>query len=198
VAVVVIGVAAIAGLWYVAPSGDSGKATIRSSGAAAIGGPFHLTDDTGQAVTDKTYAGKYMLVYFGYTFCSDICPTELQAMSRAVALLGHEARSVRPLFITVDPQRDTVQEMADYVAHFAPAPTGLTGTPDEIAAVAKAYRVYYRKEANGPDADNYVMDHTSLIYLMGPDGAYIDNFPPGTKPAEMAERIKAIIGGAEG
>ena len=196
---------AVGVLWRVAPTPGPDKPTITSSGTADIGGPFHLTDDTGRSVTEKTFAGKYMLVYFGYTYCPDTCPTDLTLMSRAMDMLGKDAARVQPLFITIDPKRDTVQEMADYVSHFGPSLIGLTGTPEEIAAVAKAYRVYYQKverptdgnggdEGNGSDGD-YLMNHSSFIYLMGPDGAYLDNFAPGTTPKEIADRIRGFIQG---
>ena len=152
-------------------------------------------------MTDKTYAGKYMLVYFGYTYCPDTCPTDLTLMSRAMDMLGKDASRVQPLFITIDPARDTVKEMADYVSHFGDSLIGLTGTPDEIASVAKAYRVFYQKVdqkvENGKkaDADDYLMNHSSFIYLMGPDGRYIDNFPVGTTPREMADKIRDVMAG---
>ena len=188
-------------LWYVAPTPGNDKPAITSSGTAAIGGPFHLTDNTGQQVTDKTYAGKYMLVYFGYTYCPDTCPTDLTLMSRAMDRLGKNAGQVQPIFITIDPERDTVQEMADYVSHFSDSLVGLTGTPEEIASVAKAYRVFYQKvgghdESGGKaDPNDYLINHSSFIYLMGPDGAYIDNFAVGTTAQEMADRIRDVIAG---
>jgi cytochrome oxidase Cu insertion factor (SCO1/SenC/PrrC family) len=197
----VVAAIAVAVLWYVAPTPGNDKPTITSSGTADIGGPFTLTDNTGRRVTDKTYAGKYMLVYFGYTYCPDTCPTELSLMSRAVDQLGKDASAVQPIFITIDPERDTVKEMADYVSHFGSSLVGLTGTPEEIASVAKAYRVFYQKVAqhteDGAKADpgGYLMNHSSFIYLMGPDGAYIDNFAPGTTPQDMAKRIRSIIDG---
>jgi len=190
-------------LWYVAPTPGSDKPGITSRGTAAIGGPFRLTDNTGKTVTDKTYAGKYMLVYFGYTYCPDTCPTDLTLMSRAMDRLGKDASRVQPLFITVDPERDTVQEMADYVSHFGSSLVGLTGTPEEIASVAKAYRVFYQKvdrhddggDGGNSDGSDYLMNHSSFIYLMGTDGSYIDNFAAGTTPQEMADRIRDIIAG---
>jgi len=189
-----IGAAAIGVLWYLAPGPQNGKPVVASYGKAAIGGPFRLTDDTGRTVTNRSYAGKYMLVYFGYTYCPDICPTELQIMSRAIAMLGPDAKRVQPLFITIDPARDTVKEMADYMSHFSPAPMGLTGTPEQIASVAKAYRVYYKKvPGHSAKGDDYQMNHSSLIYFMGPDGAYIDNFPPGTTPGDMAKHVREIV-----
>lgn len=190
-----IGVAVIAGLWYVAPAPDDGKAEIRSSGKAAIGGSFTLTDPTGRTVTDKTYAGKFELVYFGYTYCPDACPTDLQVMTSALDMLGDAAGQVQPIFITIDPERDTGPVMADYVSHFHPSLVGLTGTLEQTAAAAKAYRVYYKKAPSLVDGGVYLMDHSSFTYLMGPDGGFLESFAPGTDPEDMARRIREIMGG---
>ncbi|HHI82940.1 MAG TPA: SCO family protein, partial [Rhizobiales bacterium] len=161
--------AGIAGYTYW--SLQSGPMQSTSSGKALIGGPFSLVDEDGKKVTDKSYAGKYTLVYFGYTFCPDVCPTELQIISAALDQLGSEADRIQPLFITIDPERDTPAVLKEYTANFNPRITGLSGTPEQIAAVAKAYRVYYRKVREKDAAkDDYLMDHSSITYLMGPDG----------------------------
>ena len=178
-----------------APAPEDGKVATRSSGTAAIGGPFTLTDQTGKAVTDKTYAGKYELIYFGYTFCPDACPTDLQVMSSALDMLGSEAARIQPIFITIDPERDTVPVMADYVSHFHPSLIGLTGTPEQTAAAAKAYRVYYKKAPSPVEGGVYLMDHSSFTYLMGPDGGFLESFAPGTDPEDMARRVREIMGG---
>jgi protein SCO1 len=191
----VIGAAAIAGLWYVAPAPDDGKTPIRSNGTAAIGGPFTLTDQTGRTVTDKTYAGKFELIYFGYTFCPDACPTDLQVMSRALDMLGDSAGRIQPIFITIDPERDTRVVMGDYVSQFHPSLIGLTGTLEQTAAAARAYRVYYKKADSPVEGGVYVMDHSSFTYLMGPDGSFLESFGPGTGPEDMALRIREIMGG---
>ena len=193
--VAVIGAAAFAGLWYVVPGPQDSKPPIRSSGTAAIGGPFTLTDQTGRTVTDKTYAGKFELVYFGYTYCPDACPTDLQVMTTALNMLGDSAKQVQPIFITIDPERDTAAVMADYVSHFHPSFIGLTGTPEQTAAAAEAYRVYYKKAPSAVDGGAYLMDHSSYTYLMGPDGGFLENFAPGTDPEDMALRIREIMGG---
>ena len=116
----------------------------------AIGGPFTLEDGSGQPVTDRDFRGKFMLVYFGYTFCPDVCPTTLKAVADAMDKLGPDAAKVRPVFITVDPRRDTPPVVKKYAAAFGPEITGLTGTPEEIAQVAKEYRVYYAEHRTGP------------------------------------------------
>jgi protein SCO1/2 len=133
-----------------------------------------------------------MLIYFGYTFCPDVCPTELQAMSQAIDGLGDEAGKVTPVFITVDPERDTVEQLAGYAEHFHPRLIALTGTTEQVAAAAKAYRVYYRKVEDESTTD-YMMDHSSIIYLMGPNGRFLTHFSYGTGPDKMAEKIREYL-----
>jgi protein SCO1 len=159
------------------------------SGEALIGGPFELVDQNGNTVTDQTFKGKLTLVYFGFTFCPDACPTALGVMTAALDKLDVAADRVVPVFITVDPDRDTPPVMKDYVSNFHPRMVGLTGTPEQIAKVAKAYRVYYQKAA-GTAPDDYVMDHTLLIYLMDGDGKYITHFGPDATPDQIAEEIR--------
>jgi len=165
----------------------------RSTGTALVGGPFTLTSQTGKRVSDADFRGQYMLVVFGYTYCPDVCPAELQVMSAALDEMGQKAERVQPVFITIDPERDTVAALKDYMTHFHPRFVALTGTPEEIAAVAKAYRVYYARAKGGGETD-YLMDHTSIIYLMGPDGAFVKHFPYGTDAKALAEGIAAAIG----
>lgn len=172
-------------------AGQTGQAT--GTGTPAIGGPFALTDQTGKRVTEKDFTGKYMLIYFGFTFCPDVCPTELQVMSGALDELGADATKVQPIFVTVDPDRDTPEVLARYVKQFNPRLVGLTGSAQDIAAIAKEYRVYYEKVKDDSSSDDYSMDHSSIIYLMGPDGGFLTFFPPGTSPEKMAEKIKSLI-----
>jgi cytochrome oxidase Cu insertion factor (SCO1/SenC/PrrC family) len=162
------------------------------SGEALIGGPFELVDQNGNTVTDQTFKGKLTLVYFGFTFCPDACPTALGVMSAALDKLDVAADRVVPVFITVDPDRDTPPVMKDYVSNFHPRMVGLTGTPEQIAKVAKTYRVYYQKAA-GTAPDDYVMDHTLLIYLMDGDGKYITHFGPDVTPDQIAEEIRKYL-----
>ena len=140
--------------------------------AAAIGGPFTLEDAAGKPVTDRTFRGKYLLVYFGYTFCPDVCPTTLNDVAQAMDKLGAKADQVQPVFITVDPARDTPTVVGQYAAAFSPRLQGLTGTPEQIAAVARAYRVYYAPHKTGPNPGDYTMDHSSILYLMDPQGDF--------------------------
>ncbi len=156
---------------------------------ATIGGPFQLVDSAGHTVTDQSFHGKYMLVYFGYTFCPDVCPTTLADVSAALDTLGPRGAAVQPLFITVDPQRDTPAVIGAYVANFSPRLIGLTGTPDQIAAAARAYRVYYARHTTDDKAAGYTMDHSSILYLMGPDGRFIAPIPADEHPAAMAADI---------
>ena len=164
----------------------------------AIGGAFTLTDQNGRIVTDRSYDGSYRLIYFGYTFCPDACPTELAVMARAVDELGASGNKVQPVFITVDPARDTVKQLAGYVPLFHPRLAGLTGTPEQIAQVAKDYKVYYARADADPKAgpDTYLMNHTSFVYLMGPDGKFLTVFPAETDAEKMAAEIKKYMSGA--
>lgn len=177
-------------------SSTSGN-SVKTTGKALIGGAFQLTDHTGKRVTDKDFHGKFMLVYFGYTFCPDVCPTELQVISAALDKLGQKADRITPVFITIDPQRDTPETLAPYVTHFHKSLIGLTGSSDEIRRAAKAYRVYYaraKSEGEDPDAKTgYLMNHSSIIFLMGPDGTFATHFPHTTDPDKLAEKLSKFL-----
>ncbi len=171
---------------------EKGEITSQGKGIPTIGGPFELVDHKGKTVTESNYSGNYLLVFFGYTYCPDVCPTELQVIGGAMDLLGEAGAKVRPLMVTIDPERDTVAAMADYMSNFHPSLTGLTGSLEQVKAAAKAYRVYYSK--NPPDEDgDYFMDHTSFVYLMGPDGKYLHHFSPMSTPEDMAEKVRAVM-----
>jgi protein SCO1/2 len=141
---------------------------------AAIGGPFKLTDQNGQALSEQDLKGRPFLVFFGFTHCPDVCPTTLFEVSEILRSLGRDADRTRALFITVDPERDTPAVMKDYLSSFDPHLAGLTGDPAAIAAVAKAYRVYYKKVPL--DQGGYTMDHTAIVYLMDKDGRFVAPF----------------------
>jgi protein SCO1/2 len=160
--------------------------------AVSIGGPFSLTDHSGAPVTDATYRGRMMLIFFGFTHCPDFCPAELQTMAEVLDRLGEDAARVAPLFITVDPERDTPEWLARYVDQFDPRIIGLTGAAEQIAAVARAYRVYYAK-VYLPDATSYVVDHSTFVYLMDAEGRFAALFRQGTAPAEIAATIAAHL-----
>ena len=154
-----------------------------------VGGPFTLTDHHGRAVTEQDYGGRYMLIYFGYGWCPDVCPTELLLMSQAIDLLGEAGEKIQPIFITVDPARDTVESLAKYVVNFHPRLTALTGSEAQILAVADAYKVYFSKGEELDAVDDYVVDHTDIMYLMGPDGGFLEHFQRGWRPVEIAQMI---------
>ena len=166
------------------------------SGRALIGGAFTLTDQTGTPRSEADLNGHYSLIYFGYTYCPDICPTSLSLMSQALDLLAEtepaKEAAVRPIFITVDPERDTVEAMAGYAEHFHPRLMALTGTPEQTAAAAKAYRVFFQK-VEEPGATDYLMDHSSILYLMGPDGSYLTHFTHGSTVEEIAEGLAGHV-----
>jgi cytochrome oxidase Cu insertion factor (SCO1/SenC/PrrC family) len=162
-------------------------------GVALVGGPFALVDHNGQRVTEKTFLGKNMLVVFGFTYCPDVCPTELQVVTAALDSLGARAEAIQPLFITIDPQRDTPEIMKQYVANFHPRFVGLTGTPEEVAAVARAYRVYYAKVDSKAGANDYLMDHSSIMYLMDKEGKFLKHFSYTTDAAALADGIAGAL-----
>jgi protein SCO1/2 len=164
-----------------------------AGGRVGIGGPFRLQDGDGKVVTDADFRGRWMLVYFGYTRCPDACPTALQDMANALdGLTPAERAKVAALFITVDPERDTPAVVQDYVRAFNAPITGLSGTPEQVAAAAKAYRVYY---ARHPRADgDYEMDHSSIIYVMDPRGEFVANFTHETAPDAIAAKLRTLVG----
>jgi len=159
----------------------------------SLGGAFTLVDQTGRTVTDQDFAGRWRLVYFGYTYCPDVCPTELGVMAAAVDLLGPQGGGVVPVFITIDPARDTPAALADYVSRFHPDLLGLTGSSEQVADVARKYRVYFTKSENR-DVTSYLMDHSSFIYLVGPDGRVRELFRPGTAPEDIAAALRRRLG----
>ena len=168
-------------------------ATVKTMGQALVGGPFTLTDHTGRRVTDQDFRGRVMMVFFGFTFCPDVCPTALQVMAAALDKIGAKAEQITPVLITVDPERDTPEQMAMYVKSFHPRLVGLTGSPEEIAAVAKAYRVYFKRVADPKSSGGYTMDHSAIIYVMGPDGAFRTHFTYTVDADAMAERLTKLL-----
>jgi protein SCO1/2 len=169
-----------------------GSSAAPTAGLTAIGGPFTLTDQNGRAVSDQDFRGKLMLVYFGYTFCPDACPTALLQMGQALDRLGPAGEAVQPVFITIDPARDTQAQLHTYASNFHPRLVALTGTPQQIAQAAKAYRVYYAKAADSGTTE-YLMDHTSIIYLMSRDGRYLTHFTHQSTPDQMAAAIRKYL-----
>lgn len=158
-------------------------------GREPIGGPFTLTDHNGQRRTDADFRGKVLLVYFGFTSCSDVCPTDLQAIAGAVDKLGPMGEAVQPLFITVNPELDTPEQLKPYVTLFHPRLIGLTGNRRQIGDVTRAYKVYFARTTPGDRTDpNF--DHGSVVYLVGTDGRYVGFFPPGTSADRMLEFLR--------
>jgi protein SCO1 len=162
------------------------------SGRAPVGGPFELTDQTGHRRTDADFRGKLVVLYFGYTYCPDVCPTELQSISLALDKLGTAAESVQPLFITVDPERDTPARLAEFVSSFHPRLIGLTGSLADIRKTATAYRTFFVKNSAAASGE-YSVDHTGFIYLVGKDGRYLGFLPPGAAPDAIADAIRTRL-----
>jgi len=157
-------------------------------GRGRVGGPFTLTDQTGKQRSDTDFRGKLMIVYFGYTYCPDVCPTDLMAITQALEALGPAAEGVQPVFITIDPERDT-KLLADYVAAFHRSLVGLTGSPDEIRKVANSYKAFYVKVQDERSRD-YSIDHAGVIYLIGRNGEYLGFMPPQTNPDRLTEVLR--------
>lgn len=162
------------------------------SGKALIGGPFRLVDHDGKPVTERDFAGRAMLVMFGFTSCPDICPSGLQVMAAALDTLGEKKNAVTPIFISLDPERDKPKELKDYVKSFHPAIVGLTGSAADVDAAAKAYRVYYKKVPL-PGGDGYTIDHSSFFYIMDAKGAFVAHVPHSTNPDALSLRLKSVL-----
>ena len=160
-------------------------------GRGTVGGPFTLTDPAGKQRSDSEFRGRLMIVYFGYTFCPDVCPADLMAITRALDALGPAAEGVQPVFITVDPERDT-KVLGEYVRAFHHSLVGLTGSPEEIRKVANAYKAFYAKVPDARGGD-YSIDHTGVIYLMDRNGEYLGFMPPQTNPERLTEILRKYL-----
>lgn len=160
-----------------------------------IGGPFTLVDHTGRQRTEKDFRGKLLLVYFGFSYCTDVCPTDLQSVAAALDALGAEGENVQPLFISVDPRNDTPEQLHGYVALFHPRLIGLTGTERQVRKAADAYKVYVAKSATADDPRGAI-DHSGFIYLVGRDGRYLDFFPPGTPADRIVSALRPLLSAA--
>jgi len=187
IAAVALVLAVVAALLLYTPLGRQLWQGAGDGGVALIGGPFHLTDQNGQIRREADFRGQFTLVFFGYSNCPDVCPTTLQTITAALEKLGPDAAKVTPIFITVDPERDTPQVLKAYAANFTPRLVALSGSAEEIAAVAKTYRIYYKKVGEGAD---YAMDHTALIYVMGPDGRYLAHFSPEATADDIVKDLR--------
>jgi protein SCO1/2 len=157
-----------------------------------LGGPISLTDHAGRAVTESSFGDQFLLIYFGFTYCPDVCPTELGTIAAVIDALEQQGARVTPVFISIDPERDTPAAMADYVSRFHPRMVGLTGTPEQVAAAARAFRVFYAK-VHRPETTTYLMDHSSFIYLTGPDLRVRALFRPETAPEAIAQAVRGQL-----
>ena len=166
------------------------RSTAVAGGSAAIGGPFELTDHTGMRVTDKDVIDGPTLMYFGYTFCPDVCPLDTYRNAEAVAVLEERGVDVKPVLVTIDPDRDTPEAMAAFVEYLHEDMVGLTGSVEEIAAAIKAYRVYAMKNGEG---ENYLMDHSTWTYLMAPDYGFLEFFGRDITPEDMADQLACFV-----
>jgi cytochrome oxidase Cu insertion factor (SCO1/SenC/PrrC family) len=160
-------------------------------GRGPIGGPFTLMDQDGKPRSDSEFRGKLMIVYFGYTFCPDVCPTDLMAITQALDALGPEAAGVQPIFISIDPERDA-KAMREYISAFHKSFVGLTGAPEDVRKVANSYKAFYVKVVDAKTGD-YAIDHAGVIYLMGRDGSYLGFMPPQTAPGRLIEILRKYL-----
>lgn len=178
---------AVAGVIAIVP-----RLLVSGSDGPQIGGPFTLVDQAGRTVTDADYHGRMMLVFFGYTFCPDVCPTSLATVAQAYENLTAEERTqVVPIFVTIDPQRDTPARMAEYVANFSPALVGLTGSPEQVAAAAGAYHVYVHKGEGS--ATDYTVDHSAVLYLMDKQGRFVGHFDPSATAEQITGDLRRLL-----
>ncbi len=161
-------------------------------GKEPVGGPFALHDQHGRLRTDTEFRGKLLLLYFGYTRCPDVCPADVLSMTLALQGLGDRAVGVQPIFVTLDPERDTAEHLADYLGSFDPRWIGLTGDKTAIGKLALDYKIWFAK-ADNARGDDYSVDHTSAIFVVGRDGRYIGFLPPGTEPGRIGEALRGYL-----
>jgi protein SCO1/2 len=186
-----VGVAVIGWLTAIVVLDDRAHSGVaRATGAPDIRADFALIDHTGRPVTDEDLRGQWLLVFFGFTNCPDICPTTMADIVEARALLGADGAKLRPVMITADPERDTPEVLAAYVAAFEADAIGLTGAPDAVAAAAKSMRAYFRKARDPSLTDGYTVDHSTYLYLFGPDGAYVDFYRYGIGADALAADLR--------
>ncbi|MBS1098509.1 SCO family protein [Gluconobacter sphaericus] len=163
--------------------------------SATLGGSYTLIDMHGHSLTERQFQGRYTLIYFGYTHCIDVCPLTLATVTQALELMGKASHQIVPLFITVDPSRDTPEVVADYVSHFSPDIVGLTGTESQIQAVIQSFHVMARRRGSLADrmSSDYLMDHSSVLYLMDGDNRLVSVLPVDTSPQEIATRLRRLV-----
>lgn len=185
------------GMWYLAQTGkgDDRFAQCRTSqvagGAGTIGGPFELLNSAGETVTDTDVITQPTLIYFGYTFCPDVCPLDVSRNAEAVDILEERGQLVTPVFISIDPERDTPEVVGDFASHMHERMIGLTGSPEQIKAVSTAYKTYYK--AHPAEDDYYLVDHSTFSYLVLPEHGFVEFFRREIRPEEMADKIGCFI-----
>ena len=190
-AIIIVILAAVAlGAWLMMQSLNDEK---NRAGTALIGGPFTMLNQKGETVTEKNFLGHYTLYFFGFTNCGDVCPAELQVMTAALNELGADAEKITPVFVSVDPERDTPAVMAAYVANYDARMQGLTGSAEQVAGIAKAFHVFYQKIPNPKDPKDYEMDHSSILFAMAPDGTFAKHFNYTTDAVALAADLKKLI-----
>ncbi|MGB0935345.1 MAG: SCO family protein [Alphaproteobacteria bacterium] len=194
----VVGVVSLGTIWNAQKTQENAPIAevkdVEGSGTPSIGGKFTLVDQNGNTRHDSDFRGQFMLVYFGYSYCPDICPTGLSNMTQAMNLIGGKSRFVQPIFITIDPSRDTVEQMELYMQNFHPKMIALTGTDEQVQKAVKAYRVYAAKSEIDSGTTEYLMDHSSIVYLMDRQGHMVAHFNHETDPKKIADGILKAIG----
>lgn len=200
-AALALALAAMAGsfAWSPAPAAEPPRRTDAArlmndlmSGKVPVGGPFTLTDQHGKRISLADFRGKIVMLYFGYTFCPDVCPADLFAIAETIRLLGADSARVQPVFVTLDPERDTPARMGPYVASFNPRFVALSGSEQEIREVATSYKVFFEK-VRPPGADYYLIDHTAFTYVIDGRGNYAGFFPPGSSGERMAKLVRDLL-----
>lgn len=168
---------------------DPVPAATQTSGEPLVGGPFEMINQKGETVTEADFRGRHTLIFFGFTYCPDVCPLTLEIIGAAMDELGPIADQVQPVFVSVDPERDTPEIIADYLSYFGDNFVGLTGTADQVAHMLSVYRVYAAKTGDVTSED-YLMDHSTIVYLMGPDGSFMTHFSQIVSPQDLADQIR--------
>ena len=197
-AVLVIGAGGVAYVMTAGPEGDrfaQCRASNVAGGSAQIGGPFELVSETGETVTDEDVIDKPSLIYFGYTFCPDVCPLDAARNAAAVDILEERGDMVKPVFISVDPARDTPEVLAEFTDYLHPRMVGLTGSPEQVRKASQAYRTYYQAQQSGDD-EFYLVDHSTMTYLTLPDHGFVEFFRRDTSAEQMADRVQCFIDAA--
>ncbi len=194
---VIVALVAAPLVWLKVVSSDDPFASCRQTavagGAATIGGPFTLVSETGETVTDADVITGPTLIYFGYTFCPDVCPMDVARNATAVDILEERGRMVTPVFISIDPERDTPKAVADFTDNLHPRMLGLTGTPEQVRAASTAYRTYFRKQDGAGDDPYYLVDHSTFTYLVLPERGFVEYFRRDVPPEMMADRISCFL-----